>query len=128
MAIPWKDLYKVGHEVIDAEHQELFSKANVFLSATDKASLTAGAMELYKYTREHFGHEESLMREITYPATEAHIQQHNDLIRRLNEIAVNIAGNQLDHKELEDFLSDWLLVHIRVYDTKLAAHLVNAAR
>ena len=60
------------------------------------------------------------MREVSYPATATHIEQHNELISRLNEVSKDIAQGALNIKDLQVFLSDWLLVLIRVYDTKLA--------
>ena len=123
MAIQWKDVYKVGNPEIDQQHQELFGRANAFLVATDKATKTECAMGLFQYTREHFSYEEGVMRELNYPAMTGHIQQHNDLIERLNGIAANIASGELAHKDLESFLADWLLGHIRIFDTKLAAYI-----
>jgi hemerythrin len=63
------------------------------------------------------------MRDLNYPAIDSHIQQHKDLIERLNEIAAKIGGDELTHQELELFLTDWLLGHIRIYDTNLAAYV-----
>jgi hemerythrin len=123
MTIEWKAAYKIGNAVIDAQHEEVFGLANAFVCATDKATLTACAMNLYKHTRDHFGHEEDLMRSTNYPGIDGHVRQHNDLITRLNSVAVSIAGSTLSMKDLESFLSDWLLGHIRFYDTKLAAYV-----
>jgi hemerythrin len=123
MPVQWKDAYKVGDVEIDQQHQEIFKKANAFLEASDSATLTECAMGFFHYTREHFSHEESLMRELHFPAIAGHIQQHNDLIERLNRIAADISKKELTHKDLESFLNDWLLVHIRAYDTKLAAYI-----
>ena len=125
MSIEWKDVYKIGHPEIDRQHEQLFERVNDFLTATDKASLSISAMEMYRYTRNHFGHEEDLMREVSYPATATHIEQHNQLISRLNEVSKDIAQGALNIKDLQVFLSDWLLVHIRVYDTKLANYVAR---
>lgn len=120
MSLNWNDSYRVGDADIDAQHQELFVRANKFLSASDKAGLMASAMSLFKYTREHFAHEESLMKRIGYPSMSAHVQQHDELIRKLNLTAQRIADETLDTQHLEAFLHDWLLNHIGASDTKLA--------
>ena len=65
------------------------------------------------------------MRSIDYPAIEVHIQQHKELVERLNEVAANIGGDDFSHRDLELFLTDWLLVHIRIYDTKLASYIAR---
>ena len=74
MTIRWTDADKIGHEQIDAEHQQLFELVNQFLQASDKGSLTLNAMGMFKYTREHFTHEEDLMRELGYPSIRDHVR------------------------------------------------------
>lgn len=123
MSLEWKDGYKIGHEEIDAQHQHLFKLVNTVLVAKDKVTLTACAMALFQYTREHFAHEEQLMKRLNYPAMAAHQAQHNSLISRLSEVSARIANGTLDHAVLEAFLSDWLLNHIATSDFKLAAYV-----
>lgn len=120
MPIVWKDSYKINNAEIDAQHQYLFTCANAILEAQDQAALSAGAMQLYKYTREHFTHEENLMRRVGYPAIAAHMEQHNLLISKLNEVARHIAHGNLDRAALASFLTEWLTNHIAVSDQKLA--------
>lgn len=123
MALHWQDSYKISDADIDAQHQKLFELVNSFLTATDKVGLTLGAMSMFKYTREHFTHEESLMRTLKYPATKAHVEQHNALISRLNAVADSIYKDTLARSDLESFLSDWLVQHIENSDAKLAAYI-----
>lgn len=123
MTIRWKEVYKIGHEQIDAEHQALFELVNRFLDANDSGSLTLSAMGMFKHTREHFTHEEDLMRALGYPGIRDHVKQHNDLLSRLNRIAESIANDTLDKPELEAFLSHWLLNHIGSADAELAGYI-----
>jgi len=123
MSLQWNDGYKIGDEDIDAQHQQLFKLVNTVLAAKDKGTLTNCAMALFQYTREHFAHEEQLMKRLQYPAMTAHKAQHESLISRLSEVAARIANNTLDHQVLEAFLSDWLLNHIATSDVKLAAYI-----
>jgi hemerythrin len=122
MTLAWNNTYKIGNTEIDAQHKELFARANEFLLARDKASLTRSTMGFFKYTREHFSHEEDLMRAVNYPFAVDHIAQHNELISKLNLIAENVANGTLDRISVETFLSNWLLSHIGASDTKLAAY------
>ena len=123
MTIPWHDSYKIGDADIDAQHRELFGRINKFLAADDRAGLTACAMSLFQYTREHFSFEEAAMRRVAYPAVAAHIAEHNALLSRLNEVADSIGKDTLDRLELEEFLSDWLFSHIGTSDARLAVYL-----
>jgi hemerythrin-like metal-binding protein len=123
MSLEWMDGYKIGHDEIDSQHEELFRLANNFLNAKDKVRLTECAMGLFRYTRTHFQHEEDLMKRIGYPAIEMHLAQHTELISLLSDVANNIADESLDMQDLEFFLSAWLIGHIGSSDAKLAAYV-----
>ncbi len=127
MSLEWNDAYKIGNDEIDAQHRRLFGHVDDFLAAKDKAKLAACAMELFRYTREHFAHEENLMKSLKYPALAEHLTQHNELISRLNEVAQNIGKNTVNFDDLEAFLSNWLLSHIANSDQKLASYVKSRA-
>ena len=123
MSLEWNDAYKIGNAEIDAQHQELFRLAKKFLKAKDKGSLSVGAMSLFKYTREHFQHEESLMKKLGYPGMKGHIAQHSELISRLSSVAKDISNETVNFQELENFMSSWLNDHIATSDKQLAAYV-----
>lgn len=123
MTIAWNDSYLIGDDAVDAQHQQLFKLANRFLAATDKASLTLCAMQLYKYTREHFEYEEALMRKFSFPDHKAHMEGHNRLIARLNLVGKCIENDTLNKQELEEFITDWALHHIPNEDARLASYV-----
>jgi hemerythrin len=125
MDIQWKDSYKIGHTEIDTEHQHLFHLAGKLLDAQDRPSQQAVAMAFYKYTREHFEHEETLMRETGYPGYQAHIGWHNRIISRLNEISEGISRQEPDRQALESLMNDWLVTHIAEEDAQLAQYVGN---
>jgi hemerythrin-like metal-binding protein len=124
MSLEWNDAYKIGNAEIDAQHQELFGLANKFLNATDKGSLSVCAMSFFKYTRQHFKHEEGLMEKLRYPGTKGHIAEHSKLISRLGSVAEGIANETLNFQELESFISAWLNDHIGTSDKQLAAYVI----
>lgn len=126
MAFKWRDSYSIGNAEIDAEHQRLFVLAHDFSEAQDKATRSDCAEQLFQYTREHFGHEEALMREIDYPEIEAHMAQHKHLLAKLNGIADKISQDTLNPSELKTFLTGWLVGHIVTFDTKLISTIGRA--
>jgi len=129
MRIEWSDAYKIGNAAIDAQHETWFERINNFLTAPDGDSLTQCEMLMHQYTRDHFQHEESLMRAVNYPAVDDHLSQHKKLLIYLSEISQQIANDSLDRVVLKKFLSNWLLSHIRVHDTKLANYVIfNSAK
>lgn len=121
MTIEWKDSYRIGNAAIDAQHQVWFARINSFLEATDHKSLQYCEVMMNQYTRVHLKYEEQLMRDIQYPDIDSHLQQHRELLIRLSEIKAQIASDTLDTLQWTSFLTDWLLNHISVYDTRLAA-------
>ena len=125
MAIEWSDNFKIGNPTIDAQHQQLFELANQVSRATSKAALTLCSVRLYRYTREHFRSEEDLMRYGNYADAKAHIEQHNQLISRLNEICEHIGDDSYNKAELENFMNQWLLDHVIQSDSRLSTHLAS---
>lgn len=123
MDIAWNDRYAIGHPIIDVEHQTLFCLAKEFMDAADQNTLQNVAMKLYRHTREHFAHEEGLMRAIHYPDYRAHAEQHNRMISRLNEISSRIGKSESHREALELWVNDWVVQHIANDDVQLMTYL-----
>jgi hemerythrin len=123
MRIEWNDSYKIGDAVIDAEHEKLFALANRFLAAEDKATQSMRAMQLYQHTREHFEHEENLMRQLKYPDYPAHVESHNQLIGRLNTVSERIRKAALTPQDVQVFMTEWALHHIPKLDAQLSEYV-----
>ena len=121
MAIEWQDSYQLGDSEIDAQHQMMFCLVNTLLAATEKSSLTEAAAHLFKHTQEHFAHEETLMLRMNYPGMKAHVEQHNTLLSKLENVSKIIAGYTLDMASFESFLSAWVLNHIETLDAQLVS-------
>ena len=121
--IEWKDDYRIGDAVIDAQHETWFANINGFLSAKTHAELALAEMKMYRYTRQHFKYEETAMKRTGYPYLAEHIAKHNEMLGQLNTLAYRIADGDLDLAEWRSFLTDWLLDHIAKEDTKLAKYL-----
>lgn len=124
----WKAEYRVGDAIIDEQHEYLFALADVLLASQNKAELVGNVMKLYRYVREHFSHEESIMRRTGYPGYDEHVAMHNQLIERLAAISDDIGQDRWSSEDLQTFMNGWLLGHIREVDTKMAAYIMNEAR
>jgi hemerythrin-like metal-binding protein len=125
MPLQWKDSYSIGDAEIDAQHRHFFDLANAFVAAEEKATLTFCAMAIYKHTREHFSHEEALMRKLAYPGRQQHVEWHNRMIGRLNTVSLAIQADRVNKQDLIDLTEDWALNHIRVHDAELTDYLKN---
>lgn len=121
----WKEDYCVGDAAIDAQHQYIFALANDMVVIREKDQLTRYAMQLFRYVREHFDHEEAVMRKAAYPQYQEHLALHESLITQLSELSQGIAADQWSAAGLQCFMTQWLLVHIVDEDTKLAKFLLR---
>lgn len=123
-AFVWSDSYNIGDPTVDAQHSYLFALANELVESADQAALTDNAMKLFRYVREHFTYEESLMKRIGVPDEEqrAHIEMHDGLITLLSSISERIHRGDWSPAELDDFMNGWLLGHIARVDMGLSAY------
>lgn len=123
MAIEWLDSYSLGDAEIDAQHRTLFGLVNALLAATEKSHLADAVTNLFEHTRDHFKHEEAIMRNSGYPGLQAHVEQHNTLLAKLDNASELIANYSLNVANLESFLAAWLLKHMETLDASLVNHL-----
>jgi hemerythrin len=113
--ITWTHEISVNDE-IDAQHKKLFDIVNEL-----HASVTAGAErsalahifnELIDYTIDHFQTEERCFVELSYPESQAHKKEHDDLTEQVMKLQSQFSeGDLVISFELLDFLYDWLMKH-----------------
>ncbi len=126
--VTWEERFSVGIPSIDEDHKKLMSLINNLQSAilypTDEAFERQALQELVDYTQYHFQREERLMQENGYPDFEAHKQQHQKMIARVQDF---LAAYERDREgtvqEMTDFLKDWLIRHIAGTDQQYSAFL-----
>jgi hemerythrin len=123
MQVPWSDALKLGDTEIDVHHEELFRRVNLLLEVTDTISLTKCVISLFKHAREHFSHEEEVMRRIRYPEILPHLIAHNYLLTRLNELAESIANETFVKNDWQAFFQAWLIGHIESSDRSLLCYI-----
>ncbi len=119
--INWSDDLSVGVSLFDTDHKELIALANRLHD-----SITVGAQhgvlapilkELVNYTIFHFGHEEGMMLQYSYPDYENHKTEHDDLIAKVQDFDKQVqSGKTSITLSLIGFLKEWLVNHILVTD------------
>ncbi|HEX8964075.1 MAG TPA: bacteriohemerythrin [Rhodocyclaceae bacterium] len=124
----WNDSLKVGHGMIDRDHQRLVALINQLGEAMSagqgKEACGAVLDELIDYTRTHFANEERLMAAHGYPDSAAHRAEHARLIEDVQEFRIKYAsGTATLSVFLLRFLMEWLTHHIMQSDKKLAQAL-----
>ena len=81
----WKEKYKVGAELIDTQHKELFKRVSDFIQAVQAQGPWESKLDHVKETMEfmqhyvivHFDDEEDFQKEIGYPGLEEHREIHS---------------------------------------------------
>lgn len=61
------------------------------------------------------------MLRMNYPDMKAHVEQHNTLLSKLENVLEIIASYTLDMASFESFLSAWVLNHIETLDAQLVS-------
>jgi hemerythrin len=131
--LTWGDDYRIGHEDIDGEHIILFALLNqleINIGANQAATCIADLLHaLLSYISFHFAHEEALMAAYDYPELAQHHLAHGALIAettRLGQRAASVDAGVVA-LEIQTFVRDWLLRHIREEDLRYAAHIRGAS-
>lgn len=124
----WKPGFALGIDEIDLQHQTLLKHLNDCIRyASDHGSSvdTHGIIDdLKAYARLHFTAEESLLRKIGYPESDAHQQHHRLFEEQLTQMGKAVAaGEKHAVTSLVSFLKDWYMEHVLVEDKRYAAYM-----
>jgi hemerythrin len=123
--IQWSPALAVGVPEIDAQHQELFRRAERLVTALrlgDRAEVGPLIRYLGEYVVEHFAAEERFMHEIGYPGLEGHRAVH---LAFREDFAAMLADYErkgpppLVALTLHNWLSDWLRRHVGGLDVEI---------
>ncbi len=126
----WQNAYLTGIGSIDAQHQSLFQIGRKLYDAMStgkgKAVLGSTLERLVTYTEGHFAHEERLMRLGGFPDFAAHKAQHDALTRQVRKFQKDFeAGHSAITVQVLQFLSNWLVEHVKGNDLKYVPYLVS---
>jgi hemerythrin len=131
MTLGWTQALAVGHAEIDAQHQELFRRADQLLEAmaAGQSGIIEGLFEfLGSYVVDHFAAEERLMTDSRFPGYNVHKAAHErfvrdlDALRKLHQSSGASAAVTI---KARTWLGEWLKNHIGGTDQMLAKHLLK---
>lgn len=125
MSYEWRPELSVGHAILDAQHKKLFETLNKLHSVVEKGKnrrdLLEVVGELERYVTVHFSLEEHKMREAGYPGLKEHIQEHQRLAKKVNDMIRPIReGDLWPAASLMRSLIDWIGDHVAIQDLKYA--------
>ena len=124
----WKDAYRIGNDVIDEQHEELFHRIEKLLMMARSADLEENRKQcehmldyLVEYTDFHFNSEEALQNSKNYVDYEQHKKIHqefrNTVLVYRQRIRQDFSAAML--KRFLGTLLTWLTVHVQGCDQKI---------
>lgn len=128
--LTWTPALAVGVPELDAQHQELFRRANEFLDGLGghgPVDLERLLGFLRAYAEAHFGVEEGWMREGLYPGLAAHEAEHRRFLAELDGLAGS-EGQARPPLEVASWLVRWLHDHVLLADGAAARFIRATAR
>ena len=124
----WKDAYRIGNDVIDEQHEELFHRIEKLLVMARSADLEENRKQcehmldyLVEYTNFHFNSEEALQNRESYVDYGRHKKIHkefrNTVVVYRERIREDFSAAML--KRFLGTLLTWLTVHVQGCDQKI---------
>lgn len=131
--VDWDESMRVDAGEIDEQHRQLVGMINRLHEAMVEGQGTAllgGIIAgLIDYTRIHFTAEERYFDATGYPDSVAHKAQHAEFVTKVDEFKSGFdEGRVMLSLDVMDFLSEWLVGHIKVSDRAYAPYLSGGAR
>lgn len=130
----WKDEYKIGVELVDSQHEELFNRLGDFIvtvrSDQEKEEKRKEIEETLNFMGEyvvtHFNAEEALQQKHNYPDYENHHKIHEDFKAEIAEFKEQYKENDYDEDFVLEFsgrLLTWLINHVASTDQDIGEHI-----
>lgn len=130
----WKEKYKVGVELIDEQHKELFQRVSHFTQTIrseedwekklDKVKETMDFMKDYVVV--HFNEEEAYQEKINYPDIEEHKKAHASFKEGVNNYVKIFETEGFTEEKIQEFggkLMTWLIMHVGKMDQKIGEYV-----
>jgi hemerythrin-like metal-binding protein len=131
-SIKQPELYHIGIEKFDDEHQQLVTMVNDIHALTDDNQKNRNIQKqiitsLVKLARAHFAGEEEHMRRQKYPDLDKHHQCHRIIYAQLLDLERRFASTSGPvHNHALQFLYNWLDEHILTEDKQYADYSLKA--
>ena len=120
----WLDLYSIGVEKVDRQHENLTDLLNCLNEAwrggKPQEVLLFRLDQFLDAVGAHFRDEELLMAEHKYPDLDLHKAEHDFLLEQVMQFRTQFAASEAELTEsMLDFFRDWLRDHILISDRRM---------
>lgn len=131
----WKEKYRIGVELIDEQHKELFGRISDFVQVVqdknsswdDKVSKVKETMYFMKdYVVFHFDDEEAYQEKINYPDIENHKKMHADFKAGVFNYVNRLETEGYSEELAQEFgakVMAWLIMHVAAADQKIGDYV-----
>lgn len=128
--IIWSDDYKLGLDIVDAQHKHLFMLVNRLYALKDenpniKEEIKQILYDFSNYMKTHFKDEEDYMHSIGYPDIEKHKAHHDKLIEMLAKLIQTPAKLTIVKTKMRLIAKKALIEHITKEDMKIKLYLLS---
>ncbi|HAT11435.1 MAG TPA: hypothetical protein DCS97_12775 [Planctomycetes bacterium] len=114
---------RLGHALIDGQHQRIQLAAKRFLAAARRGRGRPELTALIRASTRNFASEERLMRASRYPLRAGHISLHQGILADMHRLRSNLRQRAVPHRALVAQAVDWLAHHADEADRRLVGHL-----
>ena len=117
----WKQTCSVGVQAMDDQHANIMDTMNelqlAMIRSHPQVSVDELLNRLIEFTRLHFRSEERLMEQHGFPGLAGHRDEHQRLLRQLQETVSELQhGKTVDISKLLFFLHSWFIDHVEGLD------------
>jgi hemerythrin len=128
--LAWNDRLSVNIREIDAQHKKLVDMVNRLHEAMKDGKAEMMLMrivdEMKQYAANHFALEEQYMKKHAYPEYGAHKSEHDKFVAKVIQVEKDCkSGKCAMSMDILNFLSNWLVNHIKGVDKKYGPFLNN---
>lgn len=123
----WKESYRIGIDLIDRQHEELFRATDTLVRAieanADKQTFRQTITFLKDYTVRHFHDEEAYQASIHYSGMEDHKKAHRKFTGIILDYERRLVESDFDIRIVKDLagtLTTWLIYHVADADQRIA--------
>ena len=130
--VQWSDDLKTGVCGVDCQHKALIRMLSGLYSIAEKSQdrevVAEAASLVADFVVEHCECEEKTMRDMNYPAYDAHKKQHEEFAARVTETMEHFeqtGDNGALAKSVEEFMVPWLTEHFTKADRDMCAFITG---
>ena len=126
--LAWNDRLSVNIKEIDDQHKKLVDMINHLHDAMKEGKGEAVVLgivdEMKQYAASHFALEEKYMQEHSYPDLLKHKAEHDNFVAKVLQVESDCkSGKCAMSMDILNFLSGWLVEHIKGTDKKYGPYL-----